>query len=163
MGFAYRRWLACIVFVTALSAFGFAASSDRTQFGHDITVASNENVSDATCFGCTIRVRGHVTGDVTTFGGSIIVEEQGEIGGDTTSFGGDLRLDSGSSVRDVTVFGGKVRRDPSATVRGDVTNFGGSYWLVLIFGLPFLFLGAFIALIIWIVRRLTRPAMPLAA
>ena len=49
--------------------------------GLDITSPSvpNERVSDATCFGCTIHVRGHVMGDVTAFGGSIVVEDQGQV------------------------------------------------------------------------------------
>ncbi len=147
-----------------MCAAAFAdGSHDRTQFGHEITVGPNEKATEVTCFGCSVHVRGHVEGDVTTFGGSVVVEEDGEIGGDITTFGGDLRLESGAVVRDVTVFGGKVHRDPSASVQGDITNFGGSYWIVLIFGLPFIVLGAFIALIIWVIRRLTRPAVPVAA
>jgi hypothetical protein len=61
------------------------------------------------------------------------------------------------------VFGGRLRRDPAATVGGDVTNMGGPGWIVLIFLFPLIFLGLFIALIVWIVRRLLRPATPLMA
>ncbi len=66
---------------------------DRTQFGHRITIGPGEEVSDVTCFGCSVHVRGHVAGDVTTFGGSVVVEDQGQIDGDLTTFDGDLRLD----------------------------------------------------------------------
>ena len=151
--------------VLALSAVAFAsAPRDRTQFGHQITVESHEEVSDATCLGCTVRVRGHVVGDVTTFGGSIIVEDQGEISGDSTTFGGNIRLGKGARAKgDVTVFGGRINRDQEATIGGDVANFGGTIWLLLIFGLPLLLFGAFIALIVWLVRRLLRPAIPVAA
>jgi hypothetical protein len=157
--------LAWFLFVATLATAAFADSShDRTQFGHNINIGAGEVATDVTCFGCSVRVRGRVTSDVTTFGGSIVVEDQGEIGGDTTTFGGNVRLDKEAKVQgDVTVFGGQVRRDPAATVSGDVANFGGSGWLVLIFGLPLIIFGAVIAFIIWLVRRLTRPALPVAA
>src|SRR5579864_7577997 len=114
-----------LLFAVAVSAFA-ADAHERTQFGRDITVNSGEEVSEVTCFGCSIRIRGHVAGDATSFAGNIVVEDQGEIG-------------------------------------GDITNFSGSAWLLLIFGLPLILLGAFIALIVWLVRRLIRPAVPAAA
>jgi hypothetical protein len=157
--------LSLLLWMIVLSSAAFAdGSHERTQFGRDIVVGPNEEVSDATCFGCSVRVRGKITGDVTTFGGSVVVEDQGEIAGDTTSFGGDVRLSRGVKLNgDLTVFGGRLRRDPEATIRGDVTNFGSPIWLVLIFGLPLLILGAFIALIVWLVRRLVRPTVPATA
>jgi hypothetical protein len=154
-----------LVFAVTLSTAAFAdGSHERTQFGHDITIGPSEGVTDVTCFGCSVRVRGHVTGDVTTFGGSVMVEDNAEISGDTTTFAGNVRLDKGAKLAgDVTVFGGRLHRDPAASVAGDVTNFAGTFWILLIFGLPFVILGAIIALIVWIVRRLTRPALPAAA
>ena len=156
------RALLAVLFVTALSGAAFAdGAHDRTQFGRDINVGPGEEASDATCFACSVRVRGHVEGDVTTFGGNVIVEDQGEINGDTTTFGGNVRLEKGIKVDGgVTVFGGRLYRDPSATIGGDVTNFSGSAWLLLIFGLPMVLLGAFIALIVWLVRRLTQASAP---
>jgi UDP-3-O-[3-hydroxymyristoyl] glucosamine N-acyltransferase len=158
--------MCCPLLVLALGASAFAGGShDRTQFGHDVTIASDEQVSEVTCFSCSVRIRGHVAGDVTTFGGSVVVERDGVIGGDTTAFGGDVRLDGGASVKDLTVFGGRVRRDSGASVGGDVTTFGGgtALWLFIVFGLPFLVLGAFIALIVWLVRHFTRRAVPVPA
>jgi hypothetical protein len=160
------RVSACLFLLVAFSSPVFAnRGSDRTQVGHDITIGPNEEVSDATCFGCSVRVRGHVASDVTVFGGSIVVEEQGRIAGEAVAFGGGIRLDRGARVDgDVTVLGGQVRFDPAASVGGDVTNFGGgSIWLFLIFGLPVVLLGGIIALIVWIVRRLTRPSLPATA
>ncbi|HYM74495.1 MAG TPA: polymer-forming cytoskeletal protein [Candidatus Dormibacteraeota bacterium] len=165
MGFRSFRFIACF-FVLMLSTAAFAAGPhERTQVGHSITIRADEEVSEATCFGCSIHVRGHVAGDITSFGGSIVIEENGEVGGDATSFGGDVRLDKGVKVSgDVVVFGGRLRRDPAASVGGDVTSMGGGpAWLFLIFGLPLLVLGAIIALIVWLVRRLLRPAIPAAA
>jgi hypothetical protein len=153
--------LLCVVLSAA--AFG-SASHDRTQVGSNITIGPGEEVEDATCFGCSIRVRGHVSSDATAFGGSVIVEDDGRVDGDVTTFGGGIRLGKEVSVKgDVTVFGGRIQRDPAATVGGDVTTMGGPGWMVLIFLTPFVFLGLFVALIVWIVRRLLRPAAPVAA
>ena len=160
-----QQLLAFFIFVGALSSTALAfGSPDRTQFGHNISIGPGEEVSDVTCFACSVRVRGHVSSDVTTFGGTIVVEDQGEIGGDITSFGGDVRLDKDGKVGgDITVFGGRLHRDGAATVGGDVTNFSGTGWLFLVFGLPLVMLGAISALIIWLIRRLMRPALPVAA
>jgi hypothetical protein len=160
---ALRLFAGFLLIASSTGAFA-GGSGDRTQFGHNINIGPGEEAAEVTCFGCSVRVRGHVTSDVTTFGGSIVVEDQGEIGGDATTFGGAVRLENEAKVAgDVTVFGGQLHRDAGATVRGDVTNFNGGGWLVLIFVLPLMMLGAVIAFIIWLVRRLTRPALPVAA
>jgi hypothetical protein len=166
MGFSSLRWIGCLLLVLALGVPALAdGSHDRTQFGHDVTIGADETVSEVTCFSCSVRVRGRVDGDVTTFGGSVAVEHDGFIGGDTTTFGGDVRLDGGASVKDLTVFGGRIRRDSEASVGGDVTTFGGGagLWIFIVFGLPFLVLGALIALIVWLVRRFSRRALPVPA
>jgi hypothetical protein len=154
-----------VLLILALSTAAFAdGSHDRTQFGHDITVGPDDQVSDVTCFGCSVRVRGRVSSDVTTFGGSIILEDKAQVSGDATAFGGNIHMDDGVKVGgDVTLFGGRLRRDPTATVGGDVTAFTGGLWMLLIFGVPLLFLGAFIALIVWLVRLVTRHSVPVAA
>jgi len=158
------RMLAGTMFVAAFSACAFASGSpDRTQFGHNISIGPGEEVSDVTCFGCSVRVRGHVTSDVTTFGGNIVIEDEGQVDGDMTTLGGDVRLEKDVKVAgDVTVFGGQLHRDASATIHGDVTNFGGAGWLVVIVALPFVIFGAFVAFVVWLVRRLMRPAVPVA-
>jgi hypothetical protein len=160
-----RRLCGWFLFVGALSGTSFAdAPRDRTQLGSNITIRPGEEAGDVTCFGCSVRVRGHVSSDVTAFGGSVILEDQGEVQGDITIFGGSIRLSKEAKVKgDVTVFGGRVQRDPAATVGGDVTTMGGPGWIVLIVLTPLLFLGLFVALIVWVIRRLLRPAVPAAA
>jgi len=160
-----RLILTSLLFCVALPSAAFAAGNhDRTQVGSDISVGPAEETGELTCFGCSIRIRGHVTGDVTAFGGSIVVEDQGQIDGGATAFGGGMRLDNAAKVSgDVTVFGGKLRRDPAAIVGGEVTSFAGAGWILLIFVLPLAFVGAFVALMIWLIRRLLRAAMPVAA
>ena len=161
----FRLLSLVVIFIVALSSAAFAdGNRDRTQVGSTINIGPDEEVQDATCFGCSIRVRGHVSGDVTAFGGSVVVEDQGEINGDATVFGGDVRMEKQVKIGgDVTVFGGRIRRDPASTVGGDVTNMGGPGWIFLIFLAPLVFLGAFVALIVWLVRRLMRPSVPAAA
>jgi hypothetical protein len=162
------RLSAWIVFVVAFTAISFAdRAQDHTQVGHNISIGPGEEASEATCFGCSIRVRGHVSGDVTALGGSIIVEDQGQVGGDATAIGGGIRLNSGVTVHgDVTAIGGRIRRDLGATVGGEVNSLGGPGWIALIILvalLPFVFFGLFVALIVWLIRRLLRPAVPVAA
>jgi UDP-3-O-[3-hydroxymyristoyl] glucosamine N-acyltransferase len=157
--------IACVLICLALSAAGFAAtSSDVTHFGSDITIDPGHDVGEATCFGCTVHVRGHVAGDVTVIGGNVVVEDQGQIGGDTTAFLGGVRLEKNVKVSgDLTVFGGRIRLDPTASIGGETTNFAGIWWILLICGLPLAFMGGFVFLIVWVVRRLTRPGIPVTA
>ncbi|HLV86490.1 MAG TPA: hypothetical protein VKV39_05895 [Candidatus Sulfotelmatobacter sp.] len=155
---SFRWLLAGIVLGLLASATAFADDDpDRTQFGHNITIGPNEQAGDVTCFGCSIHVRGHVSGDVTTFGGSIVLEDQAEVNGDATVFGGGVRLDKDVKVGGgVSVFGGHVRRDPGATVQGDITSFTSMGWMLAIFVLPFVFAAGILALIVWAVWRLVR-------
>jgi len=158
-----RLLCAGLIFILAMSSAAFA-DRDRTQVGHSIIIGPDEEISGATCFGCSIHVRGHVSGDATAFGGSIVIEDQGQIGGDATDFGGNIRLDKQAKVGgDITVFGGQIRRDPESTVGGDVTTMGGPGWFFLIFLVPLIFFGLFVAFIVWVVRRLMRPSVPAAA
>ncbi len=161
--FVHVVW--CAVFLAVFATAALAQNSrDRTQFRHDISIGSNEEVTDVTCIGCSVLVRGHVTGDVTTFGGSIQIEDNGEVNGDATSFSGGMRLDGRAKVDgDATVFGGKLRRDSSTSVGGDVTDFGGRFWVILVLGLPMIIIGALIALVVWLVRLMLRRNIPVPA
>ena len=158
-------WLSVCVLVAGLSSATFGESPrERTQFGHDVIVGPDEEVSEITCFGGNVRVRGHVAGEVTVFGGNVVIEEDGSVGGDTTVFGGGVRLEKTAKLGgDVTIFGGQLRRDPESQVGGDITNFSGGFWLPLMVALPLIFIGAIVALIIWLIRRLTRTGVPAPA
>ena len=133
------RWLLVgLMFWIAFASSAFAdGDRDRTQVGRNINIGPDEEVSEATCFGCSIRVRGHVSGDVTAFGGSIVVEDQGQIGGDLTTFGGNLRLGKDSQCRrGRDGIRRRIQRDPAATVGGDVTTMGGPGWMIVILLTP---------------------------
>ena len=152
-----------VLFLASLTAFA-EDGHERTQFGSDINIGPNEEVGDVTCFFCSVRVRGHANGDVTVFFGSVVVEDQGEVGGDLTNFGSGIRISREAKVGgDVTAFGGQVRHDSAASIGGEITTFSGFIWLFLIFGLPLIVFGAFISLVVWGVRKLTRPSIPATA
>jgi hypothetical protein len=154
-----------LLFWVAFSPAAFAKDNPSyTQLGRNINVGSNDQVGDLTCFGCSIHIRGEVAGDVTTFGGSVTVEDQAQVAGDVSIFGGDARLDRGVKVSgDVSVFGGQIHRDPQAAISGDVTSFGGHGWLLPILVTPIVLLGLLVALVVWIVQRARRPSLPARA
>jgi hypothetical protein len=158
------RFAAFVLICFALTTAFAKDNPSYTQFGRSISIGPNDKVGDLTCFGCSIHVRGQVAGDVTAFGGNIVLDDNAQVSGDITAFAGDVRLDQSVTVAgDATVFGGRIRRDAQATISGDVTSMGGRGWFIPILLLPFLILGAFVALIIWIVRRLFGTSLPAAA
>jgi hypothetical protein len=139
-------------------------SQDRTEVGRHISIAPGKQASEVTCFGCSVRIRGHVKSDVTVFGGSVIVEDQAEVDGDITAFAGRVRLDDGVKVDgDVAVLGGRIHRDPGAFVGGDLTDFGNPGLIVLLALIPLIGSAALIALIVWLVCRLMSPPVPATA
>jgi len=113
-----------------------------------------------------VYVRGNVGGDITTFHGSVVLEDNAAVGGEVTAFLGDVRADSGTKIGgDVTVFSGTIHRQQGAEIGGEVTTMDGTFWFFLIFIVPILFLIGIVALIVWLVQRNRRPghALPRAA
>jgi predicted acyltransferase (DUF342 family) len=163
------RYVAFILML--LGSSGMLASADanrdRFQTSRDIRVESDEHVGDVTCLNCSIYVRGQVGGDILAIHGNVVLYEGAQIGGDIASLAGNVRLESGTQVGgDVAAIGGTVRRDSGAKVGGDVASTPGAGWVAVIFALPLLFIGAIVALIIWLVqrnRRTTQGVRPLAA
>jgi len=147
----------------ALSSLAAARSEDRFQMNRTLQIEATDHAGDVTCFHCSVYVRGEVRGDVTTIGGSVIVQDGGVVRGDVSSIAGDVRLSAKANIAgDVSSIAGDVRRDPHATIGGDVSSLSGGIWLVLIFGVPLALLGALIALITWLFRR-SRAPVPAAA
>lgn len=147
------------------TAFARGNASDITQFGHDIRVGPEQNVGELTCFNCSVYVRGHVAGDITTFHGNVVIDDNAAVGGDVTSLLGDVRVNDGTEIGgDVTVMGGRIRRQPTAAIGGEVTVFQGAAWVYLMLLSPFLIFAGIIALIVWLVRRRhSAPALARAA
>jgi hypothetical protein len=158
--------LRSLLMISVLLSTPFALARDGreyTQFGHSIYVGPDQRTGDVTCFFCSVRVRGQVGGEITTFGGNVTLEDDASVGGDLTTFGGTVRLGPQTRVGgDLTTMGGTLIRDPKAQVGGDVTTFGGQGWLFVIFGLPLLIFAGIIALIVWLVQRRQRPVQTYA-
>ena len=143
---------------TLLYARDNVGNTDRTQWGHDIRVAAGENVTDLTCFFCSIYVRGNTAGDVTAIGGRIEVEGPAQVAGDVTAIMGNVSITSGAKIAgDLTAVGGNVQRGDSVEVSGDVTSIRRGWWLTLLLVSPLVMLGVLIAAIVWLIGYLRRP------
>jgi hypothetical protein len=107
------------------SAFAKGAA-DYTEFGHDIRIAADQKVGELTCFNCSVYVQGQVSGDITTFHGHIVIEQNAVVSGEVTSFLGEVRAASGAKIGgDATVFGSSFVLDQDAMLSGEATTFGG--------------------------------------
>ncbi len=160
---AFLLWLAVSCIALSLTAPA-KDNPSYTHFGRNISIGPSDEVGDVTCIACSIHVRGLVAGDVTAVGGGVTIEDQAQVSGDVTTVGGDLRLTRSVKVAgDVTAVGGQVQRDPGASVSGDVTALSGRGWLLLVFVVPFMVLGLFVAFVIWLVQRMRAPSVPATA
>lgn len=157
-----RTLLAVAALLISTQAFA-RGGSDYTQFGHDIRIGEDQKASEITCFACSVYVRGQVSGDITTFGGSVVLDQGAMVAGEITTFAGDVRADDNTKIAgDVSIFGGRLRRQPSTMVAGEVTVFQSRGLMYLMILSPFLVLAGIIALIIWLIRRNRRPATVMA-
>jgi hypothetical protein len=125
-GVSARRWwadlslpLLCLLAILAPAAL--RADSDRVMVGEDIYVAEGEDLNDAVCIGCSIRVDGKVR-DAVAIGGSI--EVTGEVH-DAVSIGGGLDV-RGKVSGDAVVIFGSTRVREGGRIRGDAVSILGS-------------------------------------
>ena len=160
------RTLLAALAILVLSA-GLAAqdkpkkTTERIQWGGSITVSPEETVSDATCFGCSVYVRGTVNGEIVAFFGNVVIS--GAVRGDVTTFHGDIRLeDEGRIEGDIATFSGHLVRSPQSSVGGEVSVFesGAWIWSMLLISAGFIWLVAFI--IVLLVRKSRRPVQQMA-
>ena len=88
---------------------------DRTHFFHDITVEANDTANVVQCFGCNVHVRGHVTGDIVTGGGSIYIS--GPVDGDVLAVGGHVDTKAGGQLHgNAIAIGGYVTASGGGTI-----------------------------------------------
>ncbi len=106
-----------------------------TGYGQSVLVAARSWIcGDASAYGGSVTVDGHVSGNVAAFGGGVIVG--GQVDGSVAAVGGDVTLEPGARVGgDVDSWGGTVRRQSDALVAGGInrgqwvfSSFGGT-WL----------------------------------
>jgi hypothetical protein len=153
---------AALLAVLLMPTFAFAShgGQDRVQFFQSIDVTAEQQVGEAVCIFCSIRISGTANGDVVAILGSIDV--QGQAKGDVVAVGGSIRLGEDASVAGDTVgLGGGVSRHPNATVKGDTVSqanpliFIGLFLGVVV--IPLLPFALFVWLIVWLVRGNRRP------
>ncbi|MBX7190704.1 MAG: polymer-forming cytoskeletal protein [Sandaracinaceae bacterium] len=85
-----------------------ALADERVGFGQSVVVGTNEVVDAATSFGGDVSVDGEVRGDVTSFGGAIVLGPHAHVHGD------------------VATMGGALARSPGAIIDGSIALFGGA-------------------------------------
>jgi hypothetical protein len=122
-GAARLRWnqllaipffLACAI-PAAAAPIPQANPQDRTHFFHDITVEANDTANVVQCFGCNVHVRGHVTGDIVTGGGSIYIS--GPVDGDVLAVGGHVDTKKGGELHgNAIAIGGYVTATGGGTI-----------------------------------------------
>jgi hypothetical protein len=128
---------------------------DRTAVGESIVIGADETVHDVVSTGGTVTVRGHVTGDATAVGGSVILEPGARVDGDAVSVGGHVEIKPGASVGgEQTSVGGPLGKILSSAIKaapqhagsgGDGGHhehrsgfFGRMWWTIPFFVLGFL-------------------------
>jgi hypothetical protein len=141
-------------------AFASRGGQDRVQVFQSIDVTTEQQVGDAVCIFCSIRMAGTANGDVVAILGSIDV--QGQANGDVVAVGGGIRLGEDASVAGDTVgLGGGVSRHPNATVKGSLVSQANPLIFIGLFlgavVIPLLPVALFIWLIVWLVRSNRRP------
>jgi len=137
-------------------ALDASRNGDLVRTNRDITVPAGEQLESATCWNCSVHVRGKVSGDVAVFHGNVTVESGGQIGGDLAAFLGDVRIENAAQVNgDVAAFGGKIYRDADGFIGGDQASYGKLVFFVVLL-LPFVLIGLLITLVVWLVRRVRR-------
>jgi hypothetical protein len=111
-----------LLLLTPIAVYG--EKRDSVQFGHDIVVEAGDEIGDAVCFACSIRVRGPLNGDAVALWGNI--EISATVSGDAVAIGGDIRLTPGATVGgDAVAVAGKVERDAEANLGGESVSLPG--------------------------------------
>jgi hypothetical protein len=111
-----------VLLLTPIAVYG--EKRDSVQFGRDIVVEAGDEIGDAVCFGCSIRVHGALNGDAVALWGNI--EISATVAGDAVAIGGDIRLTQGATVGgDAVAVAGKVERDAEANLGGESVSLPG--------------------------------------
>jgi len=123
----FRRLpLVALAFAVLLPSAFAKGAADYTEFGHDIRIAADQKVGELTCFNCSVYVQGQVNGDITTFHGNIVIEQNAAVSGEVTSFLGQIRAANGSKIGgDATVFAGNLVLEQDGMLNGEATSFAG--------------------------------------
>jgi cytoskeletal protein CcmA (bactofilin family) len=102
----------------------YPCSRGNGTFGSDVTVAQNQQVDSVRACGSNVVVLGHVSGDVSAYGGNVKIAPTGDVDGDIASYGGSVEI-GGMVGGNVSSYGGGITLDSNANVVGDVSSYGG--------------------------------------
>jgi hypothetical protein len=103
-----------LIFILLLCAISTAAQirppHDRLRVLRNVTIEPGETVNDVQCFVCSIRVLGHVSGDIITVGGGIVID--GAVDGDAIAVGGGIETRAQAKLSgDAIAVGGYVQKN----------------------------------------------------
>jgi hypothetical protein len=111
-----------VLLLTPIVVYG--EKRESVQFGRDIVVETGDEIGDAVCFGCSIRVHGALNGDAVAIWGNIDISAM--VAGDAVAIGGDIRLTRGARVGgDAVAVAGKIERDAEASLGGESVSLPG--------------------------------------
>jgi hypothetical protein len=146
------RSMAALILLLSVVAAGplqITPNSDRIQTLQNIIIEPGETVHDVQCFVCSVRVRGHVAGDIVTVGGAIFVEGTGSVSGNAVAAGGRIETYSQSKISgDAVAVGGYVQRAEGSAIGGKSVSVAyvvipGQYRPTLLGGLALAVLNVF--------------------
>jgi hypothetical protein len=105
-------------------AYAQCAHEDKIAVGESVAIDENAWIcGDVTTYGGNVIVSGHLLGAVRALEGSVTV--LGEVDGDVTALGGQVALGPHAHVTgDVQAIGGKMRQETGARVDGRVSREG---------------------------------------
>src|SRR5215471_5014642 len=131
-----KRSFPILVFLSIIAAptllLAKGGQGDRVHLFKSLNVGPDEEIGDAVCIVCSVRIAGTASGDVVAVLGSVSVE--GNVDGDVVAVGGAVRLAEDATVQGDTVgVGGGVSRHPTASVKGQVVSESGPGILVGLF------------------------------
>jgi hypothetical protein len=94
------------------------SSGNVVVWAHSLVIPPDQWIcGDADAYGGSVRVQGHVSGNVTVVGGSVVVS--GEVDGNIMAFGGGVTLLSGSRVAgNVEAWGGTAHATQNVELSG---------------------------------------------
>lgn len=109
-----------MLWIALAAPFAVADAQERVMVGEDIYVAEGEDIDEAICIGCSIRIDGRVKEAVAIGGG---IEVNGEVSEAVVAIFGGVTIDGEVGKEAVVIGGGmqvngKVRRDVVSVLGG---------------------------------------------
>ncbi len=96
---------------------------DREVVGQNLVIEKDEVVRNVQLVGGSLVIKGTVTGDVDTVGGTVDLEPGSRVMGDIQVMGGSVEVKNGARIDgDTQIVGGHMQRQEGARVEGNVST-----------------------------------------